>query len=145
MRPDAGYTRDRAERSYRRERPLFGDVYEAGLVGEQTSWARAQLHHPADVCLRLRRADDQALGDLSVGEPDCDERHHLPLALGQVLEALRGRWRPGCATDSQTSRLVTLGASGASPSATTRTADRSSSMRPDERRRPRRTQRRAMR
>ena len=72
----------------------------------------------------------QRLGEFGVGQPAGDQRQHLPLSLGELVQAPDGvlglavlAWSAKCAM----SRRVTLGASSASPAATVRIALSSSS------------------
>src|ERR671918_1439820 len=68
-------------------------TYEAGFVGEYhelRSISRPELHHrPADVRFRGRRADEQLPRDLLVRQTLRDERHHLALALGELVQGRR--------------------------------------------------------
>src|SRR6266498_3458730 len=69
---------------------------QAGLVGKDDQLravACVELHHgAAHVGLGRRRADHQSLGDLLVRQPARDQRHHLPLPVGQRVQLWR---RPG--------------------------------------------------
>jgi hypothetical protein len=47
---------------------------------------------PAEVRPRRRRADEEAPGDLVVGQPLADEGHHLALPVRELLQAAIGPW-----------------------------------------------------
>src|SRR4029453_1812521 len=63
---------------------------EARLVGEDhklRAIASAELHHgAADMSLRGRRTHEEPLGNLLIGQPTGDQRHHLALSIGQRVE-----------------------------------------------------------
>src|ERR1700753_2833250 len=63
---------------------------EAALVGDHhqlDAVASAELHQdPRDMGLRGQRAEDEALGDLGVGQSLRDEGEHLQLTRGEFVE-----------------------------------------------------------
>lgn len=51
---------------------------------------RADFHHrPADMALCRQRRDEEALGEVVVGQPVCDQRDHLALPVGERGKAVR--------------------------------------------------------
>src|SRR4030095_12805860 len=78
----------------RRVSNRIAGTHQPGLVGQDdglNAVAEVQLAEDArDVALDRRLAEEQALGELGVGKPLCEQLQDFELALCEQIEAMRG-------------------------------------------------------
>ena len=128
FRRSAGTTSTHPARPHHRPSPCTAGRHDPVLVGRHhrlRAVAQRELRS-ADVGLDRLLGDHEPRGDLLVGQPARDQHQHLALPRGERVERGRAGVLRGARAKCAISRLVTVGASSASPAATTRTAGTSS-------------------